>query len=137
MSLRLKHSNTGLNYLGVCTLRLHNSTCTFVSGRLLRANVKGISILEKMLCLIVGREGRRERKWWASSYQVSPNTVSCVLTHLHTYTSPYPHIPTPTHLHPRLHTHMHIPTYISSHPHIPTPTVYEFALSHRRYGGCV
>ena len=60
MSLPLKHSNTGVNYLGV--RRLHNSTCAFVSGRLFCANEKGISILEKMLCFIVGREGRRERR---------------------------------------------------------------------------
>ncbi|KAL5517075.1 hypothetical protein EMCRGX_G002543 [Ephydatia muelleri] len=37
----LKHSNTGANYLGVRTLRLHKSTCAFVSGRLFHANEKG------------------------------------------------------------------------------------------------
>ena len=60
MSLPLKHSNTGVNYLGV--RRLHKSMCAFVSGRLFCANEKGISILELMLCFIVGREGRRERR---------------------------------------------------------------------------
>ena len=73
---------------------------------------------KKMLCLIVGRERRRERRWWASGYQVSPNTVSCVLTHIFTpiHISISTH-PTPSHLHPRLHTHMHIPTPTHLHTH--------------------
>ena len=110
----LKH---GSELLGSGTLRLHKSTCTFVSGILFRANEKGISILEKMLCLIVGREGRRERRWWASSYQVSPNTVSCVLAHLHISIPTHPHTYSspPTSSYPHAHSH----TYTSSHPHIP------------------
>ena len=116
MSLPLKHLNTRVNYLGV---QLHKSTCVFDSGRLFHANERGISILEKNLCLIVGREGRRERRWWASSYQVSPNKccVMCAHTYLHTYTSPYPYIP-----HLLLSTHIFIPTCTSPHLHIFTPT---------------
>ena len=67
--------------------------------------------------MFVGREGRRERKWWASSYQVSPNIVMCahasshlhisIPTHPHTYSSP------PTSSYPHAHPH----TYISSSPH--------------------
>ena len=70
-----------------------------------------------MLCLIVGREGRRERRWWASSYQVSPNTVSCVLAHLHISIPTHPHTYSspPTSSYPHAHPH----TYTSSHPHIP------------------
>ena len=77
---------------------------------------KVIIILEKMLCLIVGREGRRERRWWASSYQVSPNIVSCVLTHIFT----------PTHLH--THTSPHL--LISTHVFIPTAHPHTYTSSH-------
>ena len=62
MSLPLKHSNTGVNYLECVHSDFIRASARLSLEDFFVPMRKVLVFLKKMLCLIVGREGRRERR---------------------------------------------------------------------------